>query len=287
MTELVLYGLLIIFILVVISGLRQVRPFEKGVIERFGKFRKVAHQGLHFIVPFVDKLYKVNLTEQMMDVKPQEVITKDNLNARVDLVVYYKIKTDDESVKKSIYNVDDFEGQIVSLAQTTARNVIGTMPFVTVNSERGDLNTDLAKALDKESDAWGVEIVRVEMKEITPPEDVQDIMNKVLKAENEKIANKDYATAREVEADGIRRATIKEAEGRAKAIELKADAEANAIKAVSQASEKYFKKRAERQKQLEVLETTMKDGTKWVLPADGGFLKLLDLAKIENQGKKK
>jgi len=176
------------------TGIRIVRPLEKAVIERLGKFKRVADQGFKWIIPIIDRMYRVNLTERMMDVLPQEVITEDNLNAKVDLVVYYKVKRDDESVKKSIYNVDRFETQIVSLAQTTARNVIGTMNFKKVNSERNQLNFELAKVLDKESDAWGVQIVRVEMKEITPPADVQETMNKVLKAENEKIAANDFAT---------------------------------------------------------------------------------------------
>jgi len=127
-------------LLIFFVGIKIVRPLEKGIIERLGRFRRVADQGFHWIIPIIDKMYRVNLTERMMDVLPQEVITEDNLNAKVDLVVYYKVKRDDESVKKSIYNVDRFETQIVSLAQTTARNVIGTMNFKSVNSERNRIN---------------------------------------------------------------------------------------------------------------------------------------------------
>lgn len=268
---------LAIFGLFALSGFRVVRPLEKGLVERFGKFNRVSDAGLTYIIPIVDHIFKINLTENMMDIKPQEVITKDNLNAQVDLVVYYKVKRDDDSVKKSVYNVDKFEKQIISLAQTTARNVIGTMPFVDVNSKRGTLNEALADVLDKESDEWGVEIVRVEMKEIKPPADVQDVMNKVLKAENEKISSRDYALAREIEADGIKKATIKEAEGLARSITLKATADAQAIKDVSQASEKFFKKRAEVRKRLEVIQNTLGEGTKWVLNSNNGVLPILDL----------
>jgi regulator of protease activity HflC (stomatin/prohibitin superfamily) len=268
--------LLFFLLLTFFVGIRIVRPLEKGVIERLGRFKSVADQGFHWIIPIIDKMYRVNLTERMMDVMPQEVITEDNLNAKVDLVVYYKVKRDDESVKKSIYNVDRFETQIISLAQTTARNVIGTMNFKSVNSERNKINYELAKVLDTESDAWGVQIVRVEMKEITPPADVQDTMNKVLKAENEKIAARDFATAKETEADGSRRAEIKiaegkkqslilEAEGQADAIKKVALAEADKIEKVNTAIQKYFKNEAQMYKKLETVENSLRDGTKYVI----------------------
>ena len=274
------WGIILFFIFVMLftffSGIRIVRPLEKGVVERFGRFKRVTDQGFKWIIPIVDKMYKINLTERMMDVLPQEVITEDNLNAKVDLVVYYKVMRDDESVKKSIYNVDRFETQIVSLAQTTARNVIGTMNFKSVNSERNKINFELAKTLDKESDAWGVQIVRVEMKEITPPPDVQETMNKVLKAENEKVAARDFATAKETEADGIRRSDIKiaegrkqaailEAEGRSQAIIKVAEADAAKIQKVNTAIQQYFKNEAQMYKKLETVERSLKDGTKYVI----------------------
>ena len=265
-----------LFFLLFFTGIRIVRPLEKGIIERLGRFKRVKDQGFTWIIPIVDKMYRINLTERMMDVLPQEVITEDNLNAKVDLVVYYKVKRDDESVKKSIYNVDRFETQIVSLAQTTARNVIGTMNFKSVNSERNKINFELARTLDKESDAWGVQIVRVEMKEITPPPDVQETMNKVLKAENEKIAARDFATAKETEADGIRRSDIKIAEGRKQAAILEAEGEALAIVKVALADadriekvniaiQKYFKNEAQVYKKLETVERSLRDGTKYVI----------------------
>jgi regulator of protease activity HflC (stomatin/prohibitin superfamily) len=268
--------LILFIIFVVFTGIRIVRPLEKGIVERLGRYKRVADQGFHWIIPVIDKMYRVNLTERMMDVMPQEVITEDNLNAKVDLVVYYKVKRDDESVKKSIYNVDRFQTQIVSLAQTTARNVIGTMNFKSVNSERNKINFELAKTLDKESDAWGVQIVRVEMKEITPPPDVQETMNKVLKAENEKIAARDFATAKETEADGTRRAEIKIAEGQKQALILKAEgqadaivkvaeAEANKIEKVNMAIQQFFKNEAQVYKKLETVEKSLKEGTKYVI----------------------
>jgi regulator of protease activity HflC (stomatin/prohibitin superfamily) len=267
---------ILFFLFMFFIGMRVVRPLEKGIIERLGRFKRVKDQGWTWIIPLLDKMYRINLTERMMDVLPQEVITEDNLNAKVDLVVYYKVKRDDESVKKSIYNVDRFQTQIVSLAQTTARNVIGTMNFKSVNSERNKINFELARTLDKESDSWGVQIVRVEMKEITPPPDVQETMNKVLKAENEKVAARDFATAKETEADGIRRSDIKiaegrkqaailEAEGQAKAIIHVAQADADRIQKVNTAIQKFFKNEAQIYKKLETVERSLKDGTKYVI----------------------
>lgn len=278
--------LILVIIFIISMGMRIVRPLEKGIVERLGKFKTVADQGFHLIIPVVDKMYRVNLTEQMMDVQPQEVITEDNLNAQVNLVVYYKVKRDDESVKKSIYNVDDFESQIVSLAQTTARNVIGTMNFKTVNSERNKLNTSLAEVLDKESDAWGVSIVRVEMMEITPPGDVQDTMNKVLKAENEKVAAKDFATAMETQADGERRAEIKKADGRKQSLILEAEGQADAIVKVAHAeAEKiekvntalrtHFKDQAEIYKRLETVIQSLQHGTKFVIDPNTNIMNVI------------
>jgi regulator of protease activity HflC (stomatin/prohibitin superfamily) len=266
----------LIIIWIFSMGIRIVRPLERGLIERLGKYRRFAQPGFHWLIPIVDRMYKINITERMMDVNPQEVITKDNLNAKVDLMIYYKVGADEERVKKSIYSVDKFQTQIVSLAQTTARNVIGTMVFKEVNSERNRINTELKKTLDVEADAWGVSIVRVEMKEIVPPSDVQDTMNKVLKAENEKVAAIDFATATETQADGQRRAQIKqaegikqarilEAEGQASAIKKVADANSYQIEVVNQSIQKNFRGQAEIYKKLETVQNSLKDNTKFVI----------------------
>ncbi|KKM74518.1 hypothetical protein LCGC14_1399430, partial [marine sediment metagenome] len=231
-----------------LAGIRIVRPVERAIIERLGKYHKFCGAGFHWIIPIIDKIGKINITERMADVEPQDIITKDNLNARVDLVVYYKVMENEDNVKKSVYNVDDFETQIISLAKTTARNVIGDMGFSDVNNKRNQLNDALGKVLDRESDAWGVQIVRVELKEITPPEDVQETMNRVIKANNEKEAALDFATAAETKADGVKRAAIKEAEGIAKGKVIVAEGEAKRIELVNVAANKYFIKNAKKQK---------------------------------------
>jgi regulator of protease activity HflC (stomatin/prohibitin superfamily) len=280
MIEYILYGGLGVLGLIFLSGIRIVRPTERALVETLGKYSRFASPGFNFIIPIFQRLVVVNITEQMMEIDTQEVITEDNLNAKVDLVVYYKVKEDEDSIKKSVYKVENFEPQITRLAQTTARNVMGTMPFKEVNSQRNKLNGELAKILKTETSNWGVEIVRVELKDITPPSDVQDTMNKVIQAENTKRAAIDFATAKETEADGTKRAAIKEAEGIAQGKKIVADATAYKTKVENQAAKTYFTGNAQRLKQLEVTQESLKNNSKIVLGADNkSVLKLFNLDK--------
>jgi len=221
-----LYILLILVTVIFFVGIRIVRPTQRGLIERLGKYKSLAHPGFHWIIPVIDRLFMVNVTEQMVDAEPQEIITNDNLNASVDAQVYFRVKADEESVKGSTYNVNNYTYQIVNLARTTLRNIIGTLTLKSANSERGKINAELYRTLHNETQSWGIEIIRTELKEIDPPKDVQETMNKVVKAENEKIAAVDSATAAETVADGIKRAKIKEAEGFKRAKILHAEGEA-------------------------------------------------------------
>src|SRR4030042_2129905 len=123
-----LYLYLIIPVVVIFfAGIRIVRPTERGLIERLGKYHNFATPGFHWIIPVIDRIYLVNVTEQMVDAEPQVIITNDNLNASVDAQVYFRVKADEESVKGSIYNVNNYKWQIVNLARTTLRNIIGTL----------------------------------------------------------------------------------------------------------------------------------------------------------------
>ena len=274
-------SIVVIAVFAFFAGIRIVRPTERGLIERFGKYRKYAVAGFHWIIPIVDRMYKVNVTEQMVNAEPQEIITNDNLNARVDAQVYFRVKPDEESVKSSQYNVYDYENQIVSLARTTLRNIIGTLTLKSANSERDRINTELMKTLKEETGNWGLEVVRTELKEIDPPKDVQDTMNKVVKAENEKIAAKDFALARQTEADGIRMAKIKEAEGLKGANVLEAEGEAQAIKLVNEAADKYFVGNAQLLKRLETVENALKNNAKIVIPTDTELVNVIgELAGI-------
>jgi len=265
----------IIVVILFLSGIRMVRPTHRGLIERLGKYRRFARAGFNWIIPVIEKLYQVNVTEVMVDAQPQEIITNDNLNARVDAQVYFKVKDDEESVKYSQYNVYNYQWQIVNLARTTLRNIIGTLTLKSANSERGKINFELQKTLREETKSWGIDIVRTELKEIDPPKDVQETMNKVVKAENEKIAAIDFATATETMADGARRAEIKKADGVKQARVLEAEGEAQAIKLVNEAADRYFIGNAQLLRRLEMVEKALATNAKIIVPANTELINVI------------
>jgi regulator of protease activity HflC (stomatin/prohibitin superfamily) len=256
-------------------GIRVVRPTSRGLVERLGKYRRFANPGFNWIIPIIDRMYRVNITEVMVNAEPQQIITSDKLNASVDAQVYFKVKSDEENVKNSQYSVFDYKYQIVNLARTTLRNIIGTMSLKSANSERGEINSELQATLREETAHWGIEIVRTELKEIDPPADVQETMNKVVKAENEKVAAVDFATATETMADGARRAEIKKAEGIRQAKILEAEGEAQAIKLVNEAADKYFVGNAQLLRRLIAVETALSSNAKIVVPSNTELINVI------------
>jgi regulator of protease activity HflC (stomatin/prohibitin superfamily) len=269
------YFFIIIALVLFFLGIRIVRPTHRGLVERLGKYVRFANPGFHWIFPVIERMYQVNITETMVDAEPQEIITNDNLNAKVDAQVYFKVKSDEENVKNSQYNVNNYQWQIVNLARTTLRNIIGTLTLKSANSERGKINTELHNTLLEETKSWGIDIVRTELKEIDPPPDVQETMNKVVKAENEKIAAVDYATARETTADGEKRAQIKQAEGVKQSRILHAEGEAEAIRLVNEAADKYFIGNAQLLRKLQALESALEENAKIVIPAGSELVNII------------
>lgn len=269
-TQIILGVLGFILLIGIFSAIRIIRPMERGLVERFGKYNRLKDPGLAFMLPFgIEQMYKVNITEMLVEAEPQEIITEDKLNAMVDAQVYFKVKSDEQGIKASQYNVYNYQKQIVQLTKTTLRNIIGNMTLNATNSKRNEINSSLKETLTKETESWGIDIVRAELKEISPPKDVQFTMNKVVVAENEKRAAVDFATSKETEADGFKRAEIKKAEGIAKSIELQANAKANAIKVVNEAAEKYFLEKAQKLRAFEAMEVSMKDNAKIIVTKDG------------------
>jgi len=263
----VIVVIVVVVVLVLVAlGVRVVRPTHRGLVERLGKYNRYASPGFHLIIPFIERMFKVDIREMLVEAQPQMIITNDNLNARVDAQVYLKVKADEENVKASLYNVTNYEFQIVNLARTTLRNIIGTLTLKSANSERGKINEELRGTLLLETASWGIEILRTELKEIDPPEDVQETMNKVVKAENEKVAAVDFATATETQADGQRRAEIKKAEGTKQARILAAEGEAQAIQLVNEAADKYFVGNAQVLRKLEAVEKALAMNAKIVVP---------------------
>ncbi len=280
-TVIVVVVIVVVILLVLLSGVRIVRPTSRGLVERLGKYNRYASPGFHLIIPVIERMFKVDIREMLVEAQPQMIITNDNLNARVDAQVYLKVKADEGNVKASQYNVTNYESQIVNLARTTLRNIIGTLTLKSANSERGKINDELRSTLLQETANWGIEILRTELKEIDPPEDVQETMNKVVKAENEKVAAIDFATATETQADGMRRAAIKKAEGTKQARILEAEGEAFAIQLVNEAADKYFIGNAQILRKLEAVENSLMQNAKVIVPGNAELVNVIgELAGI-------
>lgn len=226
MIGLVIFVLLFIFLWALL-GLKIVRPYQRGAVERLGKYQRLVQPGLNFIVPFLERLIKVDMREQVVDVPPQEVITKDNATVTVDAIVYYEV-TDPVKV---LYNVANFRLATIKLAQTNLRNVIGDLTLDESLTSRERINAKLRDVLDEATDKWGAKVTRVELQRIEPPSDVTEAMHRQMKAERDR-------RAVVLEAEGVRQAAILKAEGEKQARILEAEGQAGAIQRVADA-EKY------------------------------------------------
>ncbi len=212
--EALLIILAVVIFIIAATGLKIVRPWEKGLIERLGKYQRTADSGLTVIIPFLEKIKKVDMREQVHDVPPQAVITKDNVVVDVDAVVYYEV-TDPVKVT---YNVANFYTAATKLAQTNLRNLVGDMALDESLTSREVINTQLRQILDDATDKWGVKVTRVELQRIEPPTDVTEAMHRQMKAERDR-------RAMILEAEGQKRSAILKAEGEAEAIKKVADAD--------------------------------------------------------------
>lgn len=211
----VLYIIIVIVLLVIAGkGIKIVRPYEKGLIERLGKYQRTVDSGLSVIIPFLENIAKVDMREQVVDVPPQGVITKDNVVVEVDAVVYYEIT---DPVKVS-YNIADYLLAVTKLAQTNLRNLIGDLSLDESLTSRELVNSKLRTILDDATDKWGAKVTRVELQRIEPPKDVTQAMHRQMKAERER-------RAMILEAEGEKRSAILKAEGKAEAIKKVADAD--------------------------------------------------------------
>ncbi len=217
--EIILFAILaVVMFIVAATGIKIVRPWQKGLIERMGRYQRTADSGLTVIIPFIERMIKVDMREQVVDVPPQAVITKDNVAVEVDAVIYYMV-TDPVQVT---YNVANYYMAITKLAQTNLRNLIGDLALDETLTSREIINTKLREILDIATDKWGTKVTRVELQRIEPPKDVTEAMHRQMKAERE------------------RRAMILEAEGHKQSAILKAEGQAEAIKKVAEA-DKYQK----------------------------------------------
>ena len=217
------------------TGVRIIRPFQRGIVEQLGKYKETVDPGLRFIMPLIHRLQKIDMREQVIDVPPQEVITQDNVAVSVDAVIYYE-PTDP---KRLVYNISNFMLAVTKLAQTNLRNVVGEMTLDDALTSRERVNTTLREILDDATDKWGVRVVRVEIQRIDPPNDVMNAMYEQMKAERNRRAvvleaegDREAAINR---AEGARQSAILSAEGDKRSQVLEAEGEAEAVRAVADA----------------------------------------------------
>ncbi len=282
-------GLLLSVIVVIVAvilykGIRKVNQYEKGIVERWHAYEKTVGPGLRYIVPFVQRMLRVNMREQIIDVPPQEIITEDNVVVTIDAVIYYQVV----DPKRALYEVEDFELAIVKLAQTTLRNIVGEMSLDICLTSREKLNLELRKVLDEATDKWGTKVNRIELQRIDPPADIQKAMHMQKTAEQERRQLRLLATGRKeasaqdkegaiLKAEGAKQSAVLKAEGEARAIELVAKAQAGAIQVVSEAANKYFKENAQLNKKLDVVRDTFSQQTKIVVPSSADILTVIGL----------
>ena len=284
--ELSIIGLVIAAIIVILlsMSIRKVNQYEKGLVERFNAYEKTVEPGLRIITPFMERMLRVNMREQVIDVPPQEIITEDNVVVTIDAVIYYQVV----DARRALYEIEDFELAIVKLAQTTLRNIVGEMSLDVCLTSREKINVELRSVLDQATDKWGTKVNRIELQRIDPPQDIQTAMHKQKTAEQERRQLRLLATGRKeaaeqekqgsiLKAQGEKQSAILSAEGEARAVELVADAQAKAIKAVSEAANLYFKENAQLNKKLDVIRDTFSQQTKIVVPSSADILNVIGL----------
>ncbi len=280
--------LVLVFIVMLAKAITIIHQAEKGIIERFGRYKETIEPGLRVIIPFIDSLIsRIDMRETVLDIQPQPVITKDNVTVTVDAVVYYYV-TDAKAVR---YEVANFFTAVSKLAQTNLRNVIGEMSLDETLTSRERINAALRTTLDEATDKWGVKVTRVEVKEIEPPHDISEAMSKQMKAEREKRAvileAEAYRQKQILEAEGDKQNAILVAEGDRQAAILRAEGEAKAIENVSVAADKYFIGNAQLLKQLEVTQASLQDNSKLVVSDQSKLINVLGLAEALSQTPKK
>lgn len=253
-----LVAVLVVLFIILLSSIKVVNTGYLYVVERLGQFHRILEPGWHFVIPGVDFVRKkVSTKQQILDVPPQSVITKDNVKISVDNVIFYKML----NAKDAVYNIEDYKSGIVYSATTNIRNILGNMTLDEVLAGRDSINQQLLGIIDEVTDAYGIKVLSVEIKNIIPPAEIQEAMEKQMKAERDKRAmilqaeglrqsqiekaegekqSKILAAEAEKEAnirraEGLKESQLLEAEGKAKAIEQIAIAEAEAIMKVNQA----------------------------------------------------
>ena len=277
----IIIALIVILFIILVRNIKIVPQAHAFVIERLGAYHKTWETGLHFKIPFIDRINKkVSLKEQVVDFPPQPVITRDNVTMQIDTVVYFEI-TDP---KLYTYGVERPLSAIENLTATTLRNIIGDLELDSTLTSRDTINDKIRIILDEATDAWGIRVIRVELKNILPPREIQDAMEKQMKAERER-------RARILDAEGEKRSQILIAEGMKESAILKADAikeqkireaagEAEAILAVQKANADAISMLNEAMPSDQVI--ALKSLEAFVKAADGKATKIIVPSEIQN-----
>jgi regulator of protease activity HflC (stomatin/prohibitin superfamily) len=272
-----LIAALVFGLILLARSARIVNQYEKGIVMRLGKFHGLVPSGLAIIMPLTDSVIRVDMREQVISVPPQKLITKDNVTVEVDAVVYYKVV----DPVKSQFEVQDFGYACTTLAQTNLRNLIGDRTLDETLVARDMINTNLRHVLDEATNGWGVKVTRVEVQKIDPPRDITEAMSRQMKAERDKRASileaEGFKQSQILQAEDVKQSEILKAEGDAQARVTRANAEAEAIRLVSTAAETFFKDRAEVMRRLEVLNNTLAQNTKYIVPSNSGLVNVLGL----------
>jgi regulator of protease activity HflC (stomatin/prohibitin superfamily) len=276
----VLIAIAVVVIATLAKSVVIINQAQKGIVERFGRYKETLDPGLKFLIPFADALKtRIDMRETVLDIEPQAVITKDNVGVTVDAVIYYYV-TDAKAVR---YEVANFHIAISKLAQTNLRNLVGDMTLDETLASRERINISLRTTLDEATDKWGVKVTRVEVKEILPPRDITEAMSKQMKAEREKRATildaEAYRQKQILQAEGDKQNAILVAEGDKQAAILRAEGESKAIEYVSKAASEYFVGNAQLLKQLEVTQASLKDNTKLVISDQSRLINVLGLTE--------
>ncbi len=269
----VILGIIFVIALIsIVKSFRIVNQYEKGLVVRLGRYSHTVDSGIVFLMPFIDSLIAVDMREQVINVEPQKVITKDNVGVVVDAVIYYKVV----DPVKAEFEIQNFAYAATTLAQTNLRNLIGDKTLDESLTARDTINTSLRLILDEATNSWGVKVAKVELQKIDPPADITDAMSRQMKAERDK-------RAAVLEAEGVKQAAILKAEGDAQAQLLRADAEAKSVEMVALAAEKNFTDRAQKLRQFEVTEKVMGgEATKYVIPTNSNLMSVLNLGEGGN-----
>lgn len=264
----------------IIGFIYTLKPYERGIQETLGKYSRFVLPGLGFQIPILQVIRVRDIREHTMDIPPQPVITKDNVEIRVDGVMWVRPKADEESIKRTFYNIDNWKRAVIQLAMTNLRQEFGDLTLDESLVAREKIANNLRTVLNKFADDWGLIVSKVEIMLIDPPEDIKIAMHKQKTAEQERRAMRLLATgefeaaeqqklATIQRAEGEREAAIRKAEGEREASIKVAEGRAEAIRLVNEAAEKYFRGNAQLLRQLEMTENALRDNAKVVLTQEG------------------